>query len=273
MVAAAAGGLVVAGTVVAASTGSASGDDLRLGNPNLTPVLIVAGVAVGAVAVMILVDLIRGLERGPLPKHGRTIRDLLLLVGLVVLILLFAQLFPEREVSGNPGAAPDLGPGSESAAEPDDGGFAVGLAVVAVTTLVIVVALRRRHPQARRSGPSADSPDLAEEVGEVLDDTIARLRDEADPRQAVIAAYARMEDVFARHGAPRRASEAPLEFLARALEHVSRADAAARLTDLFERAMFSTEPFDRARQDEAIDALVAVRDDVRRPAPAAAGPG
>jgi hypothetical protein len=269
MLGAAVGAVLVAGTVVAASSGSRTGDEIRLGSPNLTPLLIVAGMVVAAVAVVILVDLVQGLERGPLPKHGRAVRNILLLVGLVALLLLFAQLLPNNEQARKGLGPPALGPGNEPAAEPDDGGFAIGLAVVAVTTLVVVLALRRRRTGAR-ADRSADHADLAGEVGAVLDDVIARLRGEGDPRQAVITAYARMEDVFARHGLPRRPSEAPLEFLARALEHVSRPDAVASLTDLFERAMFSTEPFDRARQDEAIDALVVVRDDIGR---LAAAPG
>ena len=42
-----------------------------------------------------------------------------------------------------------------------------------------------------------------------------------------------------------------------------------RLTDLFEWAKFSQHEPEPAMRDEAIDALVAVRDELRRPAEAA----
>ena len=51
------------------------------------------------------------------------------------------------------------------------------------------------------TGPSAS---VAEAVADVLEDTLDDLRAEADPRRAVIAAYARLERVLATHGLPRR---------------------------------------------------------------------
>ena len=39
----------------------------------------------------------------------------------------------------------------------------------------------------------------------MLDETLDDLRNEADPRKAVIAAYARMEKILAGHGLGRRA--------------------------------------------------------------------
>jgi Domain of unknown function (DUF4129) len=119
--------------------------------------------------------------------------------------------------------------------------------------------LRNRE---RLTLPPDDDRPLASDVADVLDDAIARLRAEPDPRRAIIASYARMEDVFAHHGLPRRPSEAPLEFLVRALEQVTATEPARRLTDLFERAMFSTDVFDRRAQLEAVEALRSVRDDL-----------
>jgi hypothetical protein len=65
---------------------------------------------------------------------------------------------------------------------------------------------------------------------------------------------------------PRAPAEAPFEYLGRSLVELdASADAARRLTDLFERAKFSQhEPAEEMRT-EAIDALVAVRDELRRP--------
>jgi hypothetical protein len=45
-----------------------------------------------------------------------------------------------------------------------------------------------------------------------------------------------------------------------------RASAVLALTELFERARFSLHTIDETMKDEAIDALAAVRDDLRAPA-------
>jgi hypothetical protein len=104
-------------------------------------------------------------------------------------------------------------------------------------------------------------------VSRALDDSLDDLRRDSDVRRAIIAAYARMERALGAAGVPRRASEAPFEYLARALVELDASRSAAeRLTDLFERAKFSHHELGEPMRDEAIDALVAVRDDLRRPA-------
>jgi hypothetical protein len=98
-----------------------------------------------------------------------------------------------------------------------------------------------------------------------LDESLDDLRRERDARRAVIAAYARMEKALAVGGLPRHPAEAPLEYLARVLRDLLRASAAsvARLTALFERAKFSTHEIGPDLKEEAIEALIAVRDEVR----------
>lgn len=110
-----------------------------------------------------------------------------------------------------------------------------------------------------------------EDVALALDESLDDLRDDPDTRRAIIAAYARMERALAATGIPRRPSEAPYEYLARALEslHTS-ASSVTRLTDLFERAKFSRHIPDESMREDAIDALVAVRDELRTPRQAAA---
>jgi hypothetical protein len=103
-------------------------------------------------------------------------------------------------------------------------------------------------------------------MSRAIDDSIDDLRRDPDTRRAIIAAYARMETALAHAGVPRAPAEAPFEYLGRSLVELdASADAARRLTDLFERAKFSQhEPAEEMRT-EAIDALVAVRDELRRP--------
>jgi len=109
-----------------------------------------------------------------------------------------------------------------------------------------------------------------EAVSLALDESLDDLRNEPDLRRAIIAAYARMERALAAGGIPRRPSEAPFEYVERALgELATSAESARRLTDLFEWAKFSQHEPGPAMRDDAIDALVAVRDELRRPVEAA----
>jgi Domain of unknown function (DUF4129) len=102
--------------------------------------------------------------------------------------------------------------------------------------------------------------EVAASIGDAIDDLVA----EQDARRAVIAAYARMEQAFARNGLRRRASETPVEYLRRILLGLtSRTEAVSRLTTLFERAKFSHHPIDGTMKQDAIDALRAIRDDLQ----------
>jgi len=137
-----------------------------------------------------------------------------------------------------------------------------GALVVALIVLaaVAIVLLRRRRPLE----PEQDDESLPEALGLAFDESLDDLRREPDARLAVIAAYARAEGVLGRHGLPRRPAEAPLEYLSRVLLALRvRAAAVLELTELFERAKFSTHRIDAGMKDDAIAALVAVREDLR----------
>jgi hypothetical protein len=121
----------------------------------------------------------------------------------------------------------------------------------------------------RSRGPLRDAPGLAEQLAFALDDAIDDVRAESDPRRAVIKAYARMEEILGAHGLPRRAEEAPYEYLARALLAVDASAASAeRLTGLYERARFSHHEIDATMREHAIGALTDVRDELREAAAA-----
>jgi hypothetical protein len=98
----------------------------------------------------------------------------------------------------------------------------------------------------------------------LLDETLDDLYAQKDPRAAIIAAYARMERLFGSAGLARHPSEAPLEYLGRALGEVHASGAAlGRLTGLFQRAKFSAHDVDESMRSEAIVALTQVRDELR----------
>jgi hypothetical protein len=131
-----------------------------------------------------------------------------------------------------------------------------GAAVVAMVAIVAAALLADR----RRRGPPRTA---AEQLVELLDDTLDDLERDPDPRRAVIAAWARMERGLAAAGLPRQPAEAPFEYAGRVLA-ASRVGPASvhRLTDLFERAKFSRHTIDHAMRDEAVAALRAVRSDL-----------
>jgi hypothetical protein len=145
------------------------------------------------------------------------------------------------------------------------------LAVLAAVTAAAFAYLLWRRARSRPLRELPDSAGARVEVTALLDDAVDDLRNEQDVRRAIIAAYARMELALGAHGLARRRSEAPLEFLERALGrlHVS-ADAVRRLTHLFEWAKFSHHEPEAGMKDDAIDALLAVRDELRAPEQAAA---
>jgi hypothetical protein len=133
------------------------------------------------------------------------------------------------------------------------------LVVLGLLVIGAMVALRlsRRAPRP----PSDAAP---EALVAALDESIDDLRGDADLRRAIIAAYARMEAALAAAGVPRHPAEAPLEYLERVLLSLdTSAEAVRKLTELFEWARFSQHEPEPSMRDDAVDALIAVRDELR----------
>jgi hypothetical protein len=138
--------------------------------------------------------------------------------------------------------------------------LALGVAGLVLLGGVLIYVRGRRQP------PPADGDESLEaELAATLETTIADLRNERDPRRAVIAAYAHMERTLGAHGLRRNAAEAPFEYLGRILRGLDvRGIAVRTLTDLFEYAKFSPHQIDAAMKEDAIAALLAIRDDLQR---------
>lgn len=131
-----------------------------------------------------------------------------------------------------------------------------GLAGVAILAWVLA-ARRRAHPDLARAR-------IVETLEDVIEDTLDDLRAESDPRRAVIACYARLERALGAAGFPRRRAETQVEHLTRILGELDIGTASVRrLNDLFLRAKFSQHDVDTGMKDEAIAALVEVRDELR----------
>jgi hypothetical protein len=133
----------------------------------------------------------------------------------------------------------------------------VGGLLLALVLLVVSTRVRERVQ-------ANDARQAAEEVAAALDDSVDDLRAEPDARRAVIAAYARMERALGAVGVGREPSEAPLEYLARALEGLRASGVSVRrLTELFRLAKFSAHPLADSDKERAIEALLTVRDELR----------
>jgi uncharacterized protein DUF4129 len=133
----------------------------------------------------------------------------------------------------------------------------IGAGVVGFAALALVRARRRREAEIEpRATVAAGARDAA-----------AAAAIPADPRAAVLAAYARMEAALASVGLARRPSDAPREYLARLEAGLGGGRApAARLTELFERARFSPHPVGEDLREEAIGALETLRMQLEAPA-------
>jgi hypothetical protein len=173
------------------------------------------------------------------------------------------------QVEEEPTLGGEQGQGEEAARRPPPAEFEweVALAVVGAAAAGVAFLVLRRRRRSDELPPLGEREDVKAELAAAVEETLEDLRRESDPRRAVIAAYAQLERTLTRHRLPRVASEAPFEYLARILRELRvRAPAVLALTELFERARFSLHTIDETMKHEAIEALAAVRDDLRAPA-------
>ena len=197
-----------------------------------------------------------------------------ILVAYLILVLLAVSvgrglLQRKNEIKGQPGEAGELAfpkpLDKNPSAVPEElrapqvvWPLAAGIGAVLAAAVIVAVVISRR----RRAGLATSEEalaDLKHALGEAIDD----LRLEPDPRRAVVAAYARMEQALSAYGLPRRPAEAPYEYLGRVAKELEAEDSVADLTELFELAKFSEHQVDEAMRGQAIAALSAVRDEVR----------
>jgi hypothetical protein len=144
---------------------------------------------------------------------------------------------------------------------------AVGMAtagLVLVRDLRLDGAERRRRRRDDRTAPgskatepsTATAEDDAEAARRAVEAALKPLRDPADPRAAVIAAYARLEQVLAERQLGRRTPEAPREYLARVLRAQGMPERSlTTLTALFEEARFSHHAIPESAPRRALDEL------------------
>ncbi|HEU5207147.1 MAG TPA: DUF4129 domain-containing protein [Gaiellaceae bacterium] len=193
-----------------------------------------------------------------------TLASFLISAGLLAVIVSLVRNRSREggeDIFGYGNVVPTTPDGTEPARQYDPSlswpAIVVVIGLVAAAVIAHLVSSRRsghaRNPQA----------ELVEELAAAVDDALDGLRAEADPRRAVIAAYARLERVLAANGVTRLPSETPDEYLVRVLGALELTpDAIGRLTALFTRAKFSHHDVDFTMKESAIGALERVRDEL-----------
>jgi Domain of unknown function (DUF4129) len=262
--------LVLVGVVVAASSGHAVGSgslDSEAATGAFATLLFALG-AIWVAGLLVASPLLTGMTaRAEVVQRRRWSEALILLMLIAALLFILsgAGRLGDRRGTSQPAQTSErqFPQGRESARPLDTPPIdwvivlaVFGVALVAFTSVAAMMIRGNRHVIREVEARKA--------LAEILDDTLDDLRSEKDPRKAVIAAYSRMERSLASFGLPRRPFEAPVEYLGRVLEELrSGSPAARRLTHLFERAKFSQHTIDHGMKDEAIDAVQALRDELR----------
>ncbi|MGZ8803185.1 MAG: DUF4129 domain-containing protein [Mycobacterium sp.] len=257
------------------------------GPGSVIAIVVMLGVSVTVIAISVVAQARRRAAApgaGDLPREHRGERvgvpwRLLIIAAAGLLVWLLVVLLLMRWGSGyavddvpltdaEPGVAHEAG-GRESAptnpqADSGDVFGYLGAATIALVALSIVATLigRRRvssatvAPAGAAAPPSAPpgGPDLARAAELGLAEVGDRSR---DPREAIIACYAAMEQELEKSPATTpQDSDTPWEVLARAVErHALRADSAAELVDLFEEARFSPHVMNEGHRADAVRAL------------------
>ena len=264
---------LVLGLLLVVGASSRRGLDGGLARPALPvwPLLFVVGAGLvmsAALGIAVLVPLAR--ERAGRPgrsalRAGPLTLSLSLLVPAAVIAIYAAPgtSGPDATVAPPPNFSthdPRQPKPSERGSDQSKGIAALAAGVAAGVVGLAAFALARARRRAPEPLPRAT-------VAEGARDAAAAAAIPADPRAAVLAAYARMEAALATVGLARRPSDAPREYLARLEAGLGGGRApAARLTELFERARFSPHPVGEDLRHEAIGALETLRAELEAPA-------
>jgi hypothetical protein len=230
-------------------------------------VLIVLGIPLFVFLLLMRRRALDELKRLETPQARRT-RVIGSVVAGVILVLLAVGIVTARDddngIGLRPPGAQTSASGREERADRYDPEFAVWpVVIVSAAVGVALLAAYASHRARRRRLGTGEQP-LALALADLLEETLDDLRAERDPRAAVIAAYARLEQTLAAYGLPRQAAEAPEEYLKRIFGDLGVASRPVeRLTGLFSRAKFSQHAVPASMKDEAIEALESVRVELR----------
>jgi Domain of unknown function (DUF4129) len=136
-------------------------------------------------------------------------------------------------------------------------GYALFVIVVVIYGGIALLALwvLCEDRDGTRPGPAQKDPHV-QRVQRAMTAGLLELREHAEPRQAIIACYARLEHLLEDHGVPAYHHLTPQEYMGAALRGLDLpVDAFAGLIWLFELARYSLHPLDDAARTMAITHL------------------
>ncbi len=231
-------------------------------------VVVVAGMIAAGAGFVILVVAVIMFRPGPTtplpPRRRRAFVPIL----LAVLVALALRSFMSRSTSETRQQPPAVGTAAAPREPPPgthvwrDAGWIL-VAVLGAAALGAAVVLGRHREQGDHAPPPDADATIPEVVADAVDAALSALEAAGDPRQAIIAAYARMLEALEAHGLGCRPAETPRLHVARCLAAADvRPEPLEELVSLFEEARFSTHPMTWEHRDEARRALAAVRGDL-----------
>jgi hypothetical protein len=250
--------------VVAGATGQAFAD--------ITAAVTGASLVAGIVLFVLLGRYRRKRKRNnqspatPMPWWARMIAALLALavIGGPIVLLVRAWYQRGRRVA-RPVLLPALGHAGRPLRSDTSSGWALfaGMAFAAAALIIAALWVRRQRRAREWPDDSRAEPDSDHSLQDALSAGTAALRDQADPRAAIIACYAAMEGSLAGAGAAPAASDTPDEVLARAASGgLIRSAAAGELTGLFRQARYGHRDMAEGERTAAQGALTRLRADL-----------
>lgn len=199
------------------------------------------------------------------PPRPWPLRTIMALLPMLLVVTAFAVAAARHKPGQpplrflSPPAAHAAGPAAAEGGTAETAAVAAGLTVLAL--LAILAVLLVLWLRAGRKGAVPGRGPGADELAAAVEISIDALRAEPDPRRAVIAAYAALEGSLTAAGVARSRHEAPFEYVVRALDRLpGHGDDLRRVAELFELAKFSRHAVDPAMKEDALSALVRVRD-------------
>jgi hypothetical protein len=265
-------GVIVAMAARAPLSGATSVDARSAQPPTAALFMLLAGIAVVMLGAVALVALPGRRSKDDPPEHEPTriqVHWIWRLLAVVFTFALGAALTAAAAIgTGSIQHVPRFGSESSGGAPPyatrtsgTGRTFAVpawlpwtSLAIVgiALAAAVVVLWLARERP------PTAPPDESATHAA--IQAAIGALDAEADPRRAVIAAYGAMQRTLGERGVVRSPSDAPREYLDRALIASRATEREARtLTGLFEEARYSTHPIPERVRQLALSSLLSLQ--------------
>jgi len=141
-------------------------------------------------------------------------------------------------------------------------------AVIAIIVLLLWMMLRDRLMERRvRLSLEAEPPPVPtlahERVRAAVDEGLADLDDEGDPRRAVIACWVRLERAASAAGIEREAGDTPTDLVSRLLRtHSVSGGVLDGFAAVYREARYATHTVDAAMRDQARSALRQLRDEL-----------